>query len=546
MARVVVPASAQDAVLAATMGRLASREHLRTATTEERLERMQLAPAEWVEKHFWIPEIDPGTGRRGPIRLFPHQRWMLNEAHKRKPDGTFAYSTVVWSDIKKSAKSTIAAAVARYRAETTPFAEIFCIANDLKQAEGRVFAFAARSLELDPAYDKGIHYKGPAHRKITYPSNGSWIEAIPIDPTGEAGSNADLTVWSELWGSHHVAQQRMWAEMTIPPTKFGHSQRWVETYAGYFGESPVLWDLYQAAVKDGRPHPDAPEIEIAHANGATSTLKVWENPDAELLLMWNDQPRLPWQTPAYYAQEAHSLPANENRRLHRNEWVSSVDTFVPPEWWDACAVRNPEAEVGNDPGGLWDAANDRPFPPLTPELRLPLVLAADASITSDNTALVGVTRHPDKDKHDHVVVRLARAWVPGGRANPMDYDRTLMPAIEEARESFNVIRVCYDEYQLHQSMTRLKRKNVVSVKAFGQGKDREIADKNLYDLIQERRIWWYADSQHALREHVMNANRKPGTLDRNKLRLIKRQETLPIDLAVALSMAAYEVLRLNV
>jgi phage terminase large subunit-like protein len=498
-----------------------------------------LSAADWIESRFWIPEPDPATGRRGPMRLYPHQRWMLDAAHTRSPDGTYKYSTVVWSDIKKSAKSTIASAVARHRAETIPFAEIFCIANDLKQAEGRVFAFAARSLELDPRYEKGREYRGPHHRRLTFPANGSWIEAIPIDPTGEAGSNADLTIWSELWGSHHEAQKRMWAEMTIPPTKFGHSQRWVETYAGYYGESPVLFDLYQAAVADGRPHPDAPEIEVAHADGRTSTLKVWENPDAGLILMWNDEPRCPWQTPAYYAEEAHSLPPNEFQRLHRNAWVSSVDTFVPPEWWDACAIQGPDA------GSLWDTANNRPFPPLTKDLMQPMVLGADASITADNTALVSVSRHPDKDKQDHVVVRFARNWVPHGRADPMDYDATIMPAIDDALGLWNVLEVAYDEYQLHQSMTRLKRRNVTAVKAFGQGKDREVADKNLYDLIQERRIWWYADEQPTLRKHILNANRKPGTLDRDKLRLIKRQETLPIDLAVALSMAAYESLRLN-
>ena len=370
--------------------------------------------------------------------------------------------------------------------------------------------------------------------------NGSWIEAIPIDPTGEAGSNADLTVWSELWGSHHQAQQRMWAEMTIPPTKFGHSQRWVETYAGYFDESPTLWDLHQAAVQDGRHHPDAPEIEIAHTDGATSRLRVYENPDAGLLLMWNDEPRLPWQTPAYYAEEAHALPPNEFSRLHQNQWVSSEDAFVPPEWWDACAVT---AARGT---GLWDHANDRHFPPLTADLTLPITLGADASVTADNTALVGVSRHPDEDKHDHVVVRFARRWIPNGRNDPMDYDTTLLPAIDEAMQRWNMLEVAYDEYQLHQPMTRLKRRNVVAVKQFGQGKDREVADKNLYDLIREGRLWWYPEEQQTLREHVLNANRKPGTLDREKLRLIKRQETLPIDLAVTLSMAVYESLRLNI
>jgi phage terminase large subunit-like protein len=496
----------------------------------------KLDVVDWIESHFWIPEPDE-TGRMGPIRLFPHQRWMLREAHRRDENGQFVYSTIVWSDIKKSAKSSIAGAVARHRAETVPFAEVYCIANDLKQAESRVFAYMLRSMELDPAMHKGVDWR-VAHRKASFTRTSSWIEAIPIDPTGEAGSNADLTIWSELWGSHHAAQQKMWAEMTIPPTKFGYSQRWVETYAGYFGESPTLWDLHQAAILDGRPHPDAPMIPVAHADGLETPLRVYENPDAGLLVMWNEEPRLPWQTPAYYKEEEHALPPNEFERLHRNQWISSVDAFVPPEWWNACAVTK---ERGTS---LWDAEHDCPRPPLA-DLTMPMILGADASITADNTALVGVTRHPDKDKHDHVVVRFARRWVPGGRANPIDYDETILPAIDEALKLWRVIHIAYDEYQLHQPMTRLKRRNVVAVKAFGQGKDREIADKQLYDLIRDGKLWFYPDEQPRLTEHVRNANRKPGTLDRDKLRIIKRQETLPIDLAVALSMAAQECLRLN-
>ena len=138
-------------VLIASVGAGRTRNRLRNLTRDELRARQSLSCADWIEQHFWIPEPDPDTGLRGPMRLFPHQRWMLDAAHARNPDGTFRYSTVVWSDIKKSAKSTIAAAVARYRAEMTPYAEIYCIANDLKQAESRVFAYLARRWSWTPA-----------------------------------------------------------------------------------------------------------------------------------------------------------------------------------------------------------------------------------------------------------------------------------------------------------------------------------------------------------------------------------------------------------
>ena len=68
-----------------------------------------------------------------------------------------------------------------------------------------------------------------------------------------------------------------------------------------------------------------------------------------------------------------------------------------------------------------------------------------------------------------------------------------------------------------------------------------MADKQLLDLITARKA--LHDGNKELRAHIDNADRKSdGT---GKLRIVKRSETQKVDLAVALSMAVAECLRLN-
>ena len=71
-------------------------------------------------------------------------------------------------------------------------------------------------------------------------------------------------------------------------------------------------------------------------DGEPSPLELYANEEAGMLCLWNTQPRCPWQTKKYYASEAKILPTNQFLRVHRNQWTTSTETFVPMEWWDAC------------------------------------------------------------------------------------------------------------------------------------------------------------------------------------------------------------------
>ena len=173
-------------------------------------------PVTWIQKNFYIPET------KGPIELYDSQVVPLREALRRDEAGNFVYSTVVWSAIKKSAKTAIAAAVTLWFAWRVPGAKIIVMGNDQRQAQSRVYEAMTTAVKLRKDWRDSIKIN---LYDMTLP-NGSKIEAIPVDPAGEAGGNYDFVVATELWGWKSQKHQQMWTETTVPPTKFGKALRW--------------------------------------------------------------------------------------------------------------------------------------------------------------------------------------------------------------------------------------------------------------------------------------------------------------------------------
>lgn len=216
----------------------------------------------------------------------------------------------------------------------------------------------------------------------------------------------------------------------------------------------------------------------------------------------------------YVDDRASTLTEAERRVLLEAEWESldDVDQFLPSIlWWDECR---------EDLGAM--------------SPRMPIVLAADAGVVNDSFGLVGVSHHPTRA--GCVAVRYVRQWIPNG--TPLDFD-PIEQEIRELCKRANVRHLAYDAYQLHQMMTRLKNQRVVDTEPFSQQGERLVADKQLLDLITNKRI--AHDGNSALRQHLENADRKMND-DRTRLRIVKREDKLKIDLAVALSMAAARLL----
>ena len=473
---------------------------------------------EWIEANVLIdrPRM-PVTGRvlaKGPMRMAEYQKRVLQEAMRRDSDGKLIYSTVVWSEPKKSGKTAIAAAVGMYMAERNEACHIYCLANDGKQSQDRIFTAMARCLELHRKMG-GIYsackaiYSPPT---IVLP-NRSKIEAIPCDAAGEAGSEPLMTIWSELWGYAQKHKSRIWTELTIPPTLHGYAMRWVESYAGYEDESNTLWQLYDVGVNNGARHPQFPD------------LPVYVNEPARQLTFWSHEPRQPWQTLEYYTSEALLLTPSEFTRIHTNHWITSITSlFDDIITWDKCA--NPDVAL-----------------PIMPGDDTPLILSMDAGYAGDCAAIVGVSRHPEDAwdaEHRRVIERFALVWKPpkGGKLN---FTLTLEPAIKRLCEECNVYAVTYDPYQLHKFATDMMMQGIAPFKEFSQAGRRLRADRQLYDMIVHRH--YIHSGNDDVRQHVLNCAKKE---EGKNLRFVKKVATKPIDLVVATSMAVDECLRLNV
>jgi phage terminase large subunit-like protein len=514
-------------------GLVESSANIDLAAVEAELGRRD--PVYWAQDQGNFRLEDTGE----PIQFARHQAAVLRYCLGRRPNGRLPFRLVLWSECKKSGKTTVSGAVIKWAAETWgQYGEILCVGNDADQAQERGFRKMTIAVEQTPGYVKerqrlpGVWQLHGAKRAVCT-ATGTIVKAVAKDYRGEAGGNPILSVWTELWGFIHKDDLRFWSEMAPSPTR-PDSIRMVETYAGWEGESELLYSLYEQTVLEGRQL-TAGELgdtsAFAEAPNADSPVPCYVNEAAGMFAYWDSGAqahRQPWQQgvqgAAYYANEAASqTPANYSR-LHHNEWASAESSFIDLTWWDGC--------------------QGAPIP-LVPGDDIPLILAMDAAVTGDTFAVVVVSRDPERpggfEQQGGVMLRSANLWVPVG-GKPLDFGE-----VEKMVRAFcanhNVVQIAYDPYQLHDMATRLQQDGVAWCRAFGQGQERLIADGQLYQMIVQRRIR-HDGAWPQVREHLSNANKKVSATEDTRLRIVKKSEGRKIDAVVALSMATAECLRL--
>lgn len=508
---------------------------------------------DWAQQRYYIPETS------APMVLEPGQRTYLNMAWHSEYD----FVTLLYSTIKKSGKTAIAGVQGRYAAEFSGNkAEVYAVANDKEQAKDRAYESAKTSIELDPRYDKskrGIPGSWRIiERQAVHEPTGSIMRAIASDYEGSAGGNPTLTLWTELWGFTLERFKRLWDELTPVPTR-ARSMRLVETYAGFEDESELLMDLYKtgmrgrrATVRDLEPYAWPPGSD-PWPYADREHPPIWINEDARMLTYWdtaveptNYARRMPWQVgargDAYYKEQASQLRPEAFDRLHRNLWQNSVSEFLPIAWWQACKQGSIKASIQR------------------PE-SYPVVMAVDASISGDCTAVVGISRHPDDTpievetavngrtvrafitRHEKETVgRFAQVWHPPGNGGTIDYSVVKASIIDYCKR-YNVVCLVYDQFQLHGMMQELTREGIVWCKVFSQAADREIADMDLYAAVRDRKHWHDDEFDE---QYVKNAaaHQLGQGAKVERLRIVKKAKDTPVDPTVSLSMARSECLRL--
>jgi hypothetical protein len=287
-----------------------------------------------IEREYYLKE----TGET--LKLEPHQRRIINAAFALDERGKQRYRTLVYSAPKKSGKTEIGSALT-YAFLRLYGGQCYSIANDQEQASSRMFQRVVETLELmrekDPhLYLKVIHpdyaekiFKGrvirfsPADQINPGPHE---LAYIPNDFRGEAGGMPALTMWDELWGYSSSSSERLWTEMQPVPT-LPVSMRIVTTYAGFYGESHLLYSIYESLV-DPDPHTEEPR-----GNRVTGLEDLPCFEKGSYFCYWDHEARMPWHT-LEFMEEARSDPSlngreQEYERIWRNRWITGLDAFIP-------------------------------------------------------------------------------------------------------------------------------------------------------------------------------------------------------------------------
>lgn len=471
-------------------------------------------PIEWIEANF----IDPISKKL--VVLHPHQKRILRRALMMNKDGYSKYSTVIWSEPKKSGKTTVAAAVGAYVAECIEAPnEVSCLANDKEQSAGRIYANMVPTLTA-MNWQVPLSERGKRENPTSYGPNGSVVKAITTDYAKEAGANQGISLWSELWAYDSERLSRLWEEMTPPPTR-RFAMRWVETYAGFIGESRLLWGYYTKVFKNTE------EAELQDR-----VIKLWKDLpvyeiDEKTLIYWSHDPRMPWQTPAYYIDQRNNMRYSSYIRLHENRWVEAAGDFITIEMWDNSVRAEKPA-------------------------RARATYALDASKNGACTALVGCTKIKDTESVQTVDVHI---WEPEindlTEGKEIDYQNVEDTVYDLWKNGHLRPPLWYDPYQCAKLAQDLRARGV-PCQEFPQSAMRVKADTFLFKLYKEGTIINYAHP--VLRRHILNAKEK--RYEGQKCRIMKPEDEIDhrgenaveatqfrevyVDAAVAQSMAAYK------
>jgi len=474
-------------------------------TVAER-ERWQDLPT-FLEEQYYIP-ADDTPERQRLIVLEPHQRTILRHAFTKQPDGRYPYTTVIFSCPKKSGKTETASGVNLWAGLTWgSHLELYACANDYEQAQGRVFAGVARAIRMNPRLQSlcKITLNG-----ITFPDQNT-LTALAQDYAGAAGAQRlVLSTWDELWGYVSERSRRLYDELTPIPT-LKNSLRFIVSYAGFEGESELLWELYERGVRKGEKVPpeelDGLDLPVFR-NG--SLLAYWDS----LETAGEACRRMPWQQGSegerYYAEQEQELRPNAFRRLHWNLWTRNEENFLDMDQWDACV--------------------DPSHRPLLPDKSVILDVGVDAAIKHDQASVVAVTY--DEEQRQVVLARY-RTFQPTPE-DPLDLEESLEAFLRELARGYTLRSVYYDPYQFHRSATTLKKQGLPMVEFPQTSANLTAMGQNLYELIQHGNLRLYPDADLRTAAGQAVAIESP-----RGWRISKEKSIHKIDVLIGLAHAAF-------
>jgi phage terminase large subunit-like protein len=449
--------------------------------------RWRADPIRFIETVLYDPETDQ------PFKLLPAEKQFLAFVFKLDDDGRLMFPELVFGAIKKSGKTTLAAIImlAMVLLFGGRFAEGYCIANDLEQAQSRVFAIVKRIVQASPLLKREARIT--ADRVVFAAFFDATIIALasgPAGAAGAAGANPVITCVDEPWGVTSESGYRLFEEMIPPPTR-KIACRLSVSYAGFEGDSKLLEALYKRGMA-------LPEVG--------PSLRAGDG----MLFAWHHEPIAPWQTEAWLSEMRRSLRPNQYLRMIENRWVTSESSFVDLSKWDRCV----DPRLGH----------------VVTDHSLPIYIGVDASTKRDQSAVVAVMW----DQAAQQVRLVTHVVFQPSPDDPLDFESTIERSLLDLHKRFSIRQILFDPWQMQATAQRLTRAGLPIVEFPQSSPNLTSASQNLYELIEGQNIVAYPDAGMRLAISRAVAVETP-----RGWRISKEKQSHKIDVVVALAMACH-------
>jgi phage terminase large subunit-like protein len=443
-----------------------------TPVPVEALERGRVMEpvTDFIEAYGRITK-DSVAGKAGnPLVLRDWQRKLVEHLFAWDEDGLRHRISLVGMP-RKNGKSALGSAIGLYSLILGPKgAECYSVASEKEQAR-IVFQDAKRTVEASPELSAITKLYRDA---IELPAFNSVYRVLSAENLSKEGLSPTTVIFDEI---HAQPDRELFDVFSLAMGSRGKLATMIAiTTAGVRadrnGRDGIAFTLYQMGQKIARGELEDPSFFMAwwESEGDHRLRETWDeaNPGFGDLNAESD-----------FESALRRTPEAEFRIKRCNQWVSSVETWLPAGSWDECA-----GEVN-----------------LTPDDEI--VLGFDGSYNGDASVIVGAV--VPKVEGDPVKVFMVKAWEKDLEHDPDDW-RVDIGEVEQTVIDFcqkhTVREIACDPFRWQRSMEVLENKGLPVV-SFPQSPQRMIkACARFYDAVAEKKI--VHDGDPLLSRHIGN------------------------------------------
>jgi len=426
---------------------------------------------DFVEAYGTITKDSVAGKAGGPLILRPWQKMLLEHLFAWDETGLRQRVNLVGMP-RKSGKSSLGAALGLYGLILGgKGSECYSVAAEKDQAR-IVFSDARRTVEASPELSAITRLYRDA---IELPSMNSVYRVLSAESVTKEGLNPTTVIFDEL---HAQPDRELFDVFSLAQGSRGQLANMIAiTTAGVrsdrTGKDSIAYSLYQYGKR----------LALGEEKDDTFFMAWWEAPEGA---DYRDPETWRAANPGFGDLNAESdfhsaikrTPEAEFRIKRCNQWVSSVETWLPAGSWDECA------------GEVNLTSDDE------------IVLGFDGSYNGDASVIVGAVV-PKND--EPVKVFMVKAWEkdlehdgPEWRVDIGEVEQTVLDFCQK----HNVKEIACDPFRWQRSMEFLENQGLPVV-AFPQSPQRMIkACAGFFDLVAEKRL--VHDGDALLSRHIGN------------------------------------------